>query len=357
MVHSASFFLFSAATPSKLFDWNGVKVGLVGVVESEWMDTTICFDSSVKYVDQVEVATKIARELREEGAQIVIAVTHSRGPNDILLAQHVDGIDLILGGHDHDYYLFHANGIPILNSGSDFKQMTLVEVTLKSETKDFSTDAEEIDTSCKDKTSWDLDGRRAKFTLHRYDVTSDIEPDPDMLKIIEEVSAEMEVMKSHVLGHSDSVWDARTASVRTKESAIGNFVADLMRVDYGSDMALLQGGCIRSNAQYGEGAITFGDIMKMFPFVDSTVMFEIQGKYIWEALESGFSQWPKQEGRFPQLSGCKVVVDVSKEPGSRLVSVEIGDQPLDEERLYTVSSKPYTMKGGDGYTALTNKTR
>merc|ERR1712137_505450 len=160
------------ATPSKLFDWNGVKVGLVGVVESEWMDTTICFDSSVKYVDQVEVATKIARELREEGAQIVIAVTHSRGPNDILLAQHVDGIDLILGGHDHDYYLFHANGIPILNSGSDFKQMTLVEVTLKSETKEFSTDAEEIDTSCKDKTSWDLDGRRAKFTLHRYDVTS-----------------------------------------------------------------------------------------------------------------------------------------------------------------------------------------
>merc|ERR1712137_1152288 len=178
-----------------------------------------------------------------------------------------------------------------------------------------------------------------------------------MLKIIEEVSAEMEVMKSHVLGHSDSVWDARTASVRTKESAIGNFVADLMRVDYGSDMALLQGGCIRSNAQYGEGAITFGDIMKMFPFVDSTVMFEIQGKYIWEALESGFSQWPKQEGRFPQLSGCKVVVDVSKQPGSRLVSVEIGDQPLDHERMYTVASKPYTMKGGDGYTALTNKTR
>jgi len=33
----------------------------------------------------------------------VIALTHMRWPNDILLAEHVSDIDLILGGHDHDF--------------------------------------------------------------------------------------------------------------------------------------------------------------------------------------------------------------------------------------------------------------
>ena len=34
---------------------------------------------------------------------IVIALTHMRWPNDRKLAENVDEIDLILGGHDHDY--------------------------------------------------------------------------------------------------------------------------------------------------------------------------------------------------------------------------------------------------------------
>jgi len=33
----------------------------------------------------------------------VIALTHMRWPNDIRLAENVSEIDLILGGHDHDF--------------------------------------------------------------------------------------------------------------------------------------------------------------------------------------------------------------------------------------------------------------
>lgn len=40
-----------------------------------------------------------------QGCDYVIALTHMRTPNDIRLAENVDGIDLILGGHDHVYEL------------------------------------------------------------------------------------------------------------------------------------------------------------------------------------------------------------------------------------------------------------
>lgn len=39
-----------------------------------------------------------------QGAEFVVALTHMRGPNDCRLAEQAAGIDLILGGHDHDYF-------------------------------------------------------------------------------------------------------------------------------------------------------------------------------------------------------------------------------------------------------------
>lgn len=35
----------------------------------------------------------------------MIALTHMRWPNDIRLAEEAENIDLILGGHDHEYGL------------------------------------------------------------------------------------------------------------------------------------------------------------------------------------------------------------------------------------------------------------
>ena len=37
-----------------------------------------------------------------QGADIVIALTHMRWPNDRKVANEVD-VDMVLGGHDHDY--------------------------------------------------------------------------------------------------------------------------------------------------------------------------------------------------------------------------------------------------------------
>ncbi|OBS81435.1 hypothetical protein A6R68_20363, partial [Neotoma lepida] len=59
--------------------------------------------SNVNYKDYVEAANELAAELREEGADLVIAMTHMKWGNDTRLAQRAEGLDLILGGHDHEY--------------------------------------------------------------------------------------------------------------------------------------------------------------------------------------------------------------------------------------------------------------
>jgi len=43
-----------------------------------------------------------------QGCELIIALTHMRFPNDERLAENVDGIDIILGGHDHVYQIKHV---------------------------------------------------------------------------------------------------------------------------------------------------------------------------------------------------------------------------------------------------------
>ena len=47
----------------------------------------------------------MSADLRARGADVVIALTHMRRPNDEILAAEVPEIQLVLGGHDHDYYV------------------------------------------------------------------------------------------------------------------------------------------------------------------------------------------------------------------------------------------------------------
>ncbi|MDY5678679.1 MAG: 5'-nucleotidase, partial [Candidatus Methanomethylophilaceae archaeon] len=61
---------------------------------------------------------------------------------------------------------------------------------------------------------------------------------------------------------------------------------------------------------------------------------------------------PGESGRFPQISGMKVVYDSSADPGSRVISVTIDGSPLDPNGSYTLASIGYVLDGGDGYTML-----
>ena len=70
-------------------------------MEEEWLVTlaTISMDE-VRYVDFVDEGRRLARQLKAQGAQLVIALSHMRQPNDERLVAEATEIDLVLGGHD-----------------------------------------------------------------------------------------------------------------------------------------------------------------------------------------------------------------------------------------------------------------
>ena len=73
-----------------IMDYHGIKIGLIGLIEEEWLATLPMVEaSSVDYRDFVEVGRAQAQDMRASGVDLVVAMTHMRVPNDQKLAREV----------------------------------------------------------------------------------------------------------------------------------------------------------------------------------------------------------------------------------------------------------------------------
>lgn len=315
---------------SHVVDWCGRRLGLIGLVEREWLDTLATINpEEVDYTDFVDAGSMLASELKRKGCEYVIALTHMRTPNDIRLAESVPEIDLILGGHDHVYEKRKVNGTIILKSGTDFRQFSVVT----------------------------LDFRQSPVVgveVEAVSVTKEFQPDQELDLILEEYTDVVEGKMGEVLGEFRCDLDGRFSSVRTAETNLGNLVTDIMVAALGADCALLNSGTLRSDARHPAGKFLLRDLLSILPMLDSLVLLDVSGKMIHQALENGVSQWPRLEGRFPQVSGIRFGFDPSQPPGSRVDPqyVKVGDEYLDLEQRYRLVTKAYLANGKDGYDCL-----
>lgn len=302
---------------------NGIKIGVIGLAEREWLDTINSLPPDIIYKSASETAKALIPGLKEQGAEIIVAVSHQREPNDDKLAERCGGdlIDIVLGGHDHYYAHSFINGTHVLRSGTDFKQLSHIEVWRKADGK-----------------GWD-------FKITRRDVVSTIPQDQKSLDMVDMLTRKLRDKLDKPIGYTAAPLDARFTTVRTKESNIGNFVCDLMRYYYNADCCIMAAGTIRGDQIYPPGVLRLRDVVNCFPFEDPVVVLQVTGKQIWDALENGVSNYPALEGRFPQVSNIKFEADYSQPPMKRVVSVKIGDAPLDEQKEYVLATRGYMGRG------------
>lgn len=236
MVEKSTGNFLAGSKEKTIVDHEGIKIGFMGLVEEEWI-TTLAFDTStIQYKDFVAEGTRLAAELRKDGAQLVVVLSHMRVPNDEKLANEVKGVDLILGGHDHFPYSNEKTPTPLFKSGTDFRWLSKVKVTLPAEGNTAST--------------------KAKIDYELITVPLTLTADPEGAALVEHYSSDMQNKLGKVLANGTTALDARAAVCRTQESNAGNFICDIMRREYDADCCLLNSGTIRSDATYGPGPFT-----------------------------------------------------------------------------------------------------
>jgi 5'-nucleotidase/UDP-sugar diphosphatase len=298
----------------------GVKVALIPVAQ----DTSpqVASTGELKFGPTAQMAIDAAKQARKDGAELVVGVVQAPHSDDQKMFAS-KAFDVILSGDDHD-----------LDTSTEANHLVPIDLTVNIEEKDGK--------------------RTVKWEPNfRFIDTASVTPDPETQKLVDAFAAELDKELNVVIGKTTGPLDSRRNIVRTQEAAIGNLIADAMKDAVKADIAITNGGGIRADKEYAAGSdITRRDVLSELPFGNVTVLTEVTGKQIWEALENGFSKYEDGAGRFPQVSGLKVVADVKQPAGSRIVSVMVGDEPLDLTATYKLATNDYMLDGGDGYTAL-----
>jgi 2',3'-cyclic-nucleotide 2'-phosphodiesterase (5'-nucleotidase family) len=258
---------------------------------------------------------------------VIVAVTHLNITEDIQLARDVDGIHLILGGHEHIPIQFLIGSTLILKAGTDAQYLGVVDLAV-----DKRGDRVAV------VPSWSVVAVRG------------LPPDPAVKAVVDRYVAMMEKQLGGVIGRTETELDSRTSAVRTGEAAIGNLIADAIMGATGADAALMNGGGIRGNTVYSAGQeLTAKDILTELPFNNAVVVLGATGKDILAALEHGLSEYGSEQGRFPQIAGMVVRFDPTRPAGQRVTAATIAGAPLDPGRTYKLATNDFVAGGGDGY--------
>ncbi|HTO63306.1 MAG TPA: bifunctional UDP-sugar hydrolase/5'-nucleotidase [Bradyrhizobium sp.] len=307
----------------------GVRVGLTGLAYEQ--SPRMSSPEDLRFASTIATAHAQAAALRKEGADFVCAVLHcNRG--DAIKLSYDRAADLLLTGHTHDLLINHDGKCALVESGYDAHYVTCIDVAIA-----VRQDGE------KRRMSW--------WPQFRVIDTATVTPDPEVAAAVARYQAALSERLGEPICTTTVALESATATVRTREAAIGNLFADAMREAMHADAAVLNGGGIRAAKDYQEGGnITYGDVLAELPFNNRIVVVEISGRELKRAIENGLSVLPRAAGRFPQVSGMAVEFDIARDPGSRITAMKVAGAPLDETRTYRVAVVDFLARGGDDYT-------
>lgn len=312
-------------------DIAGVKLALIPVAQ----DTSpqVATTGDLKFGPTADSAIAAAKQARKDGADIVVGVVQAPHSDDQKMFAS-KAFDVILSGDDHDLVVQYNGITAYVDTATEANYLVPIDLTVDVQEKDG-----------KRSVKWEPN--------FRFIDTANVTPDPETMKLVDQFKAELDKELNVVIGKTEGPLDSRRNVVRTQEAAIGNLIADAMMQAVGADIAITNGGGIRADKEYAAGSdITRKDVLSELPFGNVTVLTEVTGQQVWDALENGFAKIEDGAGRFPQVAGLKVVADKSKPAGSRVVSVEAAGKPLDLKASYKLATNDYLLTGGDGYTAL-----
>jgi len=312
----------SALKPYLLKELDGITVAVIGVVTGDVPQTTHPQNViGLEFAAPEETVATYVRQLRDK-SQVVIVLSHMGFNADRRLAQKVEGIDVIVGGHTH----------------------TRVEKPVQTG-KTFVVQAFEhgkvlgvLDLK--------LGGNRV---VGARGWLEPIKPGGQVNKSVETIVAKYQRQVDAMLNKSVGVAAVHLDGdgVRRNETNLGNLIADVLRRSTGADAALINGGTIRNSIR--QGPVKVSDVYAVVPFDNYIVVIRLTGRQLREALEHGVSGVEDEKGRFPQISGMDFTYSRQAVKGARVRDIRVGGKPLELDREYTVATNDFLAAGGDGY--------
>ena len=311
--------------PSVVVTAAGRDFGIIGLTDDR--SAVYTHPNNVKgitYNDHFEAAAEEVESIRDK-VDVVIALAHLHGDNYIL-PERVKGIDFEMGG-GNDVVAFPQliGDTWLISPGKHSEAVGVLNINF-------------------------LGNKMVGFNFGHVFMTENLPEDGFVADLIALYATELNTKMAQPIGSTGVFLDGERATVRLKESNLGNLVADALKHLTDADIAFQNGGGIRASIK--EGSITLKDAYTVLPFDNRVVVIEATGRTVWEALENGVAPYPSAAGQFLQVSGVEYTFDAAREAGSRITSVTMDGKPIELDKVYRVVANDFLTGGGDHYTML-----
>jgi 5'-nucleotidase len=272
-------------------------------------------------------------KLRAAGAEVVVLLSHLGLSSDTAVGEAVDGIDVIVGAHDH-YELDEpvevrspsGRRVLIVQSGPYYTNVGRLRLELRG-------------------------GKVHLADYHLVPVGDRVRPDPGVEALVSQLKAGIEASFGPVF--SSEVGVARRdlpilprERSPWKDTPTGNLVTDAFRAAGGTDIAFTSTGFLSEGIS--KGHLVPADLFRVVSYgLDETtglgfglVTSELNAEALVMVLEIGVAGPGPEDAFFPHVSGIRFAYNSNRPAFARvsLESIRVGGEPLDPARTYTLTT-------------------
>lgn len=336
-------------------DCAGVKVAIIGMITEETV--RISFADNIAGITFKPVHKELPgliEKARAGGAELVFLAVHSGLPykpivqdyyrnmldkaakgfmpveyNAMELAHFIPGVDMIFGGHSHQGYdqpwedpLTHTVVVEPYANGSSLGHVTVT-----------------YDTNIKRMVGYETHNDRGALATMYED---EFWPKKSVADSINAKVAIAEKGLDVVIGETRVNLERGDA----EKGNLGAMVADAIREYTNADIAVQNTGGVRADIAPGE--VTRRDCLSVLPFGNQMVVATVKGEFIRRLLEQKVGQWGV--GLF--VSGLTIEYNTTRPQGDRILSIKVGDQPLNPAGDYKIAMTNFLSEGNSGMTLM-----
>lgn len=340
----------ASCRPYRVFTIDGLRVLFIGICteDSHWDLSTPANNFYPSARRSAAKTASLVNAFRDK-VDMVIVLSHSGMAQDILLAEEIPEIDLILSGHCH-----HPTLRPICVGKTRIVQAGLNGMFLG-----------QVDIT--------HDGGGAQFesTLHTIDAFTP--EDEVMERLLRLQGRRNDPNKLRIIGTAgENIGQGYLSS-----NGLGNAVTDIWRKATNADIAWTKATFITPLFAPGH-ALTSWDIQICIRGFPLSKVLTLTGSQVQQAVEHSVSDQSyaflptdRRDELVEQLesasalpgcnflhqSGMQVQIDLTKPTGERVQEIRVDDKPLQPEATYRVAMDAFHSRGGSAFTMLQDPRR
>ena len=304
------------AEPYIITESEGVNIAFIGIAGEDTVTSTKAENvEGLDFLDAVETLDKWTPIARAEGADIVIALTHSAATENS--DGTITGEAAEIAAHNHKFVDGIVNGIPVVQAGYNGRGLSVISFTLDENNNIVQSEGN---------------------TRKLYE-----EGELPVNKVVEEKVNEINENLKPIL--AEKVTDLPFDLEHDRNNGLtplGVTVAEAMKEIGQTDVAIANGGGIR--APLSAGDLTVGDMYTILPFDNQLVTLKVTGADLKLLIEHGIN--PPSFG-WGQFAGLKVWYDPATD---KITSMRLEDgTKVEDDQYYTVTTIDFLLTGGDSY--------